>query len=69
VASGPVDVVDTVGEGDGFSAVCILGAVSGWPLAATLNRADAFAAGICGIRGAVPESAGFYEPFFKEWKL
>ena len=69
VASGPVDVVDTVGAGDGFSAVCILGAVSGWPLAATLNRADAFAAGICGIRGAVPESAGFYEPFFKEWKL
>ena len=61
------DVVDTVGAGDGFSAVCILGAVSGWPVAKTLNRADAFARAICGVRGAAPDGDGFYQPFFREW--
>lgn len=60
-------MVDTVGAGDGFAAVCILGAVSGWPVARLLTRADAFASAICGIRGAVPDSAEFYRPFLEEW--
>jgi fructokinase len=67
LAFGQPDVVDTVGAGDGFSAVCILGAVSGWPLPETLNRADAFARAICGLRGAVPDSSDFYSPFLQEW--
>lgn len=67
LAFGQPDVVDTVGAGDGFAAVCILGAVEGWPLPETLNRADAFARAICGLRGAVPDSAEFYRPFFREW--
>ncbi len=67
LAFGQPDVVDTVGAGDGFAAVCILGAVSGWPLPETLNRADAFARTICGLRGAVPDSADFYRPFLREW--
>lgn len=67
LAFGQPDVVDTVGAGDGFAAVCILGAVEGWPLPETLNRADAFARTICGLRGAVPDSADFYRPFLREW--
>jgi fructokinase len=64
-----LDIVDTVGAGDGFSAVCILGMMRRWPVAVALRRADAFAAAICGIRGAVPDLEDFYQPFLKEWNL
>ena len=60
-------VVDTVGAGDGFASVCILGMLADWEPALTLDRADAFAAAVCGIRGAVPDDDAFYLPFFKEW--
>ncbi|MDH4233988.1 MAG: carbohydrate kinase [Gallionella sp.] len=61
------NLVDTVGAGDGFSAVCILGLLLRWPLAVTLERANSFASAICEIRGAIPDHADFYEPFSKEW--
>lgn len=60
-------VADTVGAGDGFAAVYILGALRHWPMAKTLERANAFAAAICGIRGAVPGHEDFYQPFIREW--
>ena len=60
-------VVDTVGAGDGFSSVLILGTVRGWPLELSMARANAFAAAVCGMRGAVPEDEGFYTPFLREW--
>lgn len=62
-----VEVVDTVGAGDAFAAVSMLGILSGWPMHRTLNRAEAFARAICGIRGAVPADDGFYGPFLEEW--
>jgi fructokinase len=62
-------IVDTVGAGDAFAALCILGMTLDWPAATALQRAERFAAAICEIRGAVPESREFYEPFLKEWKL
>ncbi len=62
-------VVDTVGAGDGFAAVYILGALRHWPMENTLARANAFAAAICAIRGAVPDHASFYQPFTEEWGL
>lgn len=62
-------VVDTVGAGDGFAAVYILGALRHWPMENTLARANTFAAAICGIRGAVPGHANFYQPFTEEWGL
>lgn len=65
----PEHMVDTVGAGDGFAAVCMLGALLGWHPARTLPRANAFAAAICGIQGAIPPSRDFYEPFISEWKL
>ncbi len=63
-----ITVVDTVGAGDGFSAVFILGRLRSWPFAQTLDRAHEFAAAICGIRGAVPAQADFYVPFLEAWQ-
>lgn len=62
-------VVDTVGAGDGFAAVVMLGLLRDWPMADTLVRADAFARALCGIRGAVPESLAFYAQFRRDWQL
>lgn len=62
-------LVDTVGAGDGFAAVFILGMLRRWPLGLRLARADAFARALCQIRGAVPPAQDFYVPFIHEWKL
>ena len=69
VMSSVAKLVDTVGAGDGFASVWILGSLLGWPMAKTLERANAFAAAICEIRGAIPEHAGFYMPFIQKWSL
>lgn len=65
----PERVVDTVGAGDGFAAVFMLGMLRGWTLADRLERADAFARALCRIRGAVPATLDFYRPFIRDWKL
>ena len=62
-------VIDTVGAGDAFAAVYILGTLRHWPVRTTLERANIFAAAICGIRGAIPEQADFYDRFIREWGL
>ncbi|MGA8863774.1 MAG: carbohydrate kinase [Gallionella sp.] len=62
-------LIDTVGAGDGFAAVCILGELLKWPVARTLERANGFAAAICGVRGAIPDHADFYKPFIHEWEI
>jgi len=64
-----VNLVDTVGAGDGFAAICILGSLLQWPIKTRLERANAFASSICENRGAIPEHADFYEPFLQEWKV
>jgi fructokinase len=60
--------VDSVGAGDAFSAVLMLGLARGWPLQLALHRATSFAAAICGIRGALPEDATIYQRFLKQWR-
>lgn len=70
-ASGPAEVphmADTVGAGDAFSAVYLYGSAQGWPLAQTMARANAFAAAICGIAGAVPQDTAFYQPWVARWQ-
>lgn len=62
-------LVDTVGAGDGFAAVVMLGLLHGWPPAETLARANDFAGAVCQIRGAVPEAGDFYAPFVRAWQL
>lgn len=63
------ELVDTVGAGDAFSAVLILGLLRGWEAPTVLSRADAFARAVCCIPGAVPEDDAFYRPFLQAWHL
>lgn len=61
-------VVDTVGAGDAFTSVMILGLRRGWPLDAALERALVFGAAVCGLRGATVADPDFYQPFFHDWR-
>jgi fructokinase len=47
--------------------VVLLGELRGWPLAETLARANAFAAAVCTLRGAVTEDPGFYAAWRARW--
>ena len=64
-----LNIVDTVGAGDAFSSVCILGHLKKWPVSTTLERAQAFASAIVQIRGATINNKDFYQPFMDKWKL
>lgn len=64
-----VALVDTVGAGDAFSAVCMLANTLNWEHDLMINRANAFASAICGIRGGAPANTDFYTPFMHQWKL
>lgn len=55
--------VDSVGAGDAYTSVVIRGLLAGWSRQTILTRAASFAASICGIRGAVPAAADFYDDF------
>lgn len=63
------DLVDTVGAGDAFSAVTILGILHNWSIKATLDKANTFASAICQIRGAAPATTDFYLPYINSWDL
>jgi len=54
------NLIDAVGAGDAFSAVVIDGLLRNVPPAHILERAVAFAACICEIRGAVPTDRAWY---------
>jgi len=54
-------LVDTVGAGDAFSAVCLLGHLSEWSIEKILLVANRLAAGICQVRGAVPDTNDCYK--------
>jgi fructokinase len=62
-------VVDTVGAGDAFTSVTILGLTLGWPLQQTLERAQDFASAVVGVRGATVQERDFYRRFREQWKL
>jgi fructokinase len=63
----PVVVRDTVGAGDAFASVLLLGDLRGWPLPVTLSRAATFASAVCGIAGAVDPSSGIYAASRAAW--
>jgi fructokinase len=71
--TGPTDqvdnLVDSVGAGDGFAAVFLLGLTQGWAVEQTLERAHRFAGEICRLRGAIPDRDDFYQPFVTQWQL
>jgi fructokinase len=61
------EVVDTVGAGDAFSSVVLQGLLQGWSMRLTMERAQAFAARICGQRGATRADRGLYSEMLQEW--
>ncbi len=61
--------VDTVGAGDAFAAVMLLGLMRQWPLDRTLRRAQEFASRVVGHRGATVSDPGFYKPLIDQWGL
>jgi fructokinase len=63
------EVVDTVGAGDAFASVVMLGLLNDWDASLTLQRAQAFASGIVGNRGATVSDPGFYQSFLDQWQL
>ncbi len=65
----PKAVIDTVGAGDAFSSVLLLGQVCGWGIEQSLNRAHEFAEAILGVRGATVNDPEFYRPFTNSWRL
>ena len=61
-------VVDTVGAGDAFTSVCLLGLMQAWDMQQTLHRAQQFASAVVGVRGATIMDRSFYQPFTSEWQ-
>ncbi len=61
-------VVDTVGAGDAFAAVALLGLLREWSPEDTLQRALAFAAHLCGVRGATIDDPALYRDYLRQWE-
>lgn len=64
-----VNIMDTVGAGDAFTSVLLLGLHKAWPLQETLDRAQQFASKVVGLRGATTKDKNFYKTFIKNWSL
>lgn len=62
------NIVDTVGAGDAFSAVTILGLLSGWAHELILHRALEFASLICSQRGATAMNRDLYKGSLESWQ-
>lgn len=65
--AGRVEVVDTVGAGDAFASVSMLGLLEGWPLDVSLRRAQDFASAVVGQRGATAADPAYYRRFAEAW--
>jgi len=64
-----LEVVDTVGAGDAFTSVLILGISYAWPLEQTLQRAQSFASLMVGQQGATVHDQDFYRSMIADWSL
>lgn len=63
-----IQVVDTVGAGDAFAAVLIIGLQQEWPLDVMLDRAQVLASALVGRRGATVADKAFYKRIRQEWQ-
>ncbi len=61
-------ILDTVGAGDAFASVTILGILKGWTLEQTVNRAIHFAADLCGWAGAVTRGTALHCARLRDWE-
>ncbi len=64
-----LEVVDTVGAGDAFTSVLILGLLLQWPLEQTMSRAQDFASLMVGQQGATVHQQNFYQTKINDWCL
>jgi len=64
----PGTIVDTVGAGDAFSAVTILGIINQWDIKTTIKRAVQFASEICQVKGAIPVDITIYKTLLNRWE-
>lgn len=64
----PAHFVDSVGAGDAFAAVFLLGRARGWELPLILQRANAYAGAVCGFAGAVAPDPQFYTQWRAAWE-
>lgn len=69
IPSHTLEVVDTVGAGDAFTSVLILGLTNAWPLEQTMQRAQEFASLMVGQQGATVHDPGFYQAKIADWGL
>jgi fructokinase len=60
-------IADTVGAGDAFSAVTILGILKNWPSTDIMPRALEFAALLCTVRGATLPDRDIYRNLLEKW--
>ncbi|WP_445368254.1 PfkB family carbohydrate kinase [Methylomonas sp. BW4-1] len=63
-----IEIVDTVGAGDAFAAVLLLGIAENWPMPVMLKRAQEFASALVGQRGATVADPAFYQGFIEAWQ-
>jgi fructokinase len=64
-----LSIKDTVGAGDAFSAIVLLGLQQGWQLSVMMARAQAFASAMVTQRGAIVQDLNFYKAFLEEWQI
>ena len=62
-------VADTVGAGDAFASVLLLGLTLDWDTQLTLERAQSFASAIVGVRGATVADPALYQTFRADWGI
>ena len=61
-------IVDTVGAGDAFAAVVLLGLLRDWTLQRIMHRAQIFASRICEQRGATSAHLALYRDLMTQWQ-
>lgn len=69
LAAKSVTVVDTVGAGDAYSAVAILGLQLGWSDFQIIKNANEFAACICEGQGGTPLKQKDYDQYLEQWQV
>ncbi|MEQ1528450.1 MAG: PfkB family carbohydrate kinase [Methylococcales bacterium] len=64
-----LSITDSVGAGDAFAAVMLLGIQHNWPLPKIMARAQTFASALLAKRGATVQDKAFYQYFLHSWSL
>ncbi len=64
-----LSIMDTVGAGDAFSSVLLLGFMNDWALHTSMQRAQEFASAVVSQRGAISHDKDFYQTFIDNWDM